>query len=68
MVTALEDTLLAAAPMFEEYLQAVRTRSIKSTGGMTGLTYALMKHWSKDIHRLMYDLLATMWDAKMTAV
>ena len=26
-----------------------------------------MKHWPEDIHRLMYNLLATMWDAKMTA-
>ena len=67
MVTALEETLLGAAPTFEEYLQAVRARSSKSAGGSTGLTYALMKHWPEDIHRLMYDLLAVMWDAKMIA-
>ena len=24
-------------------------------------------HWPEDIHKLMYDLLATMWDSNMTA-
>ena len=55
-MTALKDTLLGSAPTFEKYLQAVRSRSSKS---ITGLTYALMKHWPEDIHKLMYDLLAT---------
>ena len=56
VMTALDDTLLGSAPTFEE-----------SARGITGLTYALMKHWPEDIPKLMYDLLATMWDAKMTA-
>ena len=60
VVSELEDALLGKTPSFEEYLQAVRSRSSKSAGGITGLTYALMKHWPEDIHKLMYDLLATM--------
>ena len=67
VVEALEDTLLGSPPTFEEYLQAVRTRSSKSARRLTGLTYALMKRWPKNICMLMYDLLASPWDAKMTA-
>ena len=26
-----------------------------------------MKHWTGDVHRLMYDLLVNMWEAKITA-
>ena len=26
-----------------------------------------MKQWPEEFHKLMYDLLVTMWDAKMTA-
>ena len=26
-----------------------------------------MKHWPEDIHRLMYDLLVNMWEAKLAA-
>ena len=26
-----------------------------------------MKHWTEDIHRLMYDLLVNMWEAKIAA-
>ena len=26
-----------------------------------------MKHWPEDFHKLMYDLLVNMWEAKLTA-
>ena len=34
VVEALEDILLGAPPTFKEFLQGVRTRSSKSTGGL----------------------------------
>ena len=68
VVEALEDTLLGAPPpSFEEYLRAIGSLPSKSAGGPIGLTYALMKHWTEDIHRLMYDLLVNMWEAKITS-
>ena len=62
VISALEDTLLGAAPIFEEYLQAVRTRSSEQVSWRYDGAdiYALMKHWPEDIHRLMYDLQAHM--------
>ena len=39
VVAALEDTLLGPSPSFDKYLLAVRSRSSKSAGVLTGLTY-----------------------------
>ena len=64
---ALEDILLGAPPTFEEFLWAVGSRSSKSAGGLTGLIFALMKHWPEDIHKLIYELLASVWDAELAA-
>ena len=44
VVEALEDTLLGALPSFEEYLRVIGSRSSKTAGGLTELTYALMKY------------------------
>ena len=51
-------------PTSKEYMQQVNLASIASAGGMSGLTYAMMKSWPQHVHEEVYNALVENWTAK----
>jgi len=52
--------LFASPPTFEEFRRAISSRPGKTAGGITELTYSMMKSWSLPFKKLVYDNLAAL--------
>jgi hypothetical protein len=50
-------------PTFEDFCKAISSRSGKSAGGISDLTYSMMKTWSLPFKTLVYNNLAALWGA-----
>ena len=48
-------------PTFKEYMTQVNWASIDSAGGMSGLTYAMIKSWPPHVHEEIYKALVENW-------
>ena len=50
-----------APPTFDEFCLSISSRSSRTAGGLTGLTYKMMKAWSPSFKRHIYDNLLFIW-------
>ena len=51
-------------PTYKEYKEQVHLASMHSAGGISGLTYGMMKAWPEDIHQSIYKGLCEAWTRK----
>ena len=51
-------------PTYYEYKNEVKWASTDSAGGMSELTYAMIKSWPEHIHKSIYDGLCATWTQK----
>ena len=51
-------------PSFNDYMTQINWASIDSAGGMSGLTYAMMKSWPTHVHEEIYKALVENWTDK----
>ena len=56
--------LLDTPPSFDEFRRTITTKPSKSAGGLTETTYSMMKAWSPEFKRLVYDNLIPSWGTK----
>ena len=54
-------TAFDSPPSYKEFCDAISSRSGKSAGGMSGLTYQHMKAWSPDLKTKIYENLIYTW-------
>jgi hypothetical protein len=57
------DGVFATPPTFEEFLDSISSRTGKTAGGFTDLTYEHMKAWSLTFKRKVFDNLIAIWDS-----
>ena len=53
---------LASPPTFEEFEYAIKISPQESAGGVTGITYAMIKGWNKEIRTKVHYLLSKLWN------
>lgn len=53
--------LFDVPPTFDEFRKSISSRSGKNAGGLSDLTYSMMKTWSLHFKTLVYNNLAALW-------
>ena len=56
--------LFSKPPSLADFQAAIARKRGGSTGGMSGLTYEMVKHWPDDVVYMVYDLIVAMWTDK----
>ena len=56
--------MYSSPPPFDRFRQAVKKKRGASTGGMSGLTYDLVRQWPDSITLMAYDLISEAWQKK----
>jgi hypothetical protein len=55
---------LIATPSFDEFMTGVKEAKINCAAGVSGLTNAMMKLWSPELLRSVYDEIVKLWERK----
>ena len=53
--------LFFVPPTFEDFRKSISTRSGKTAGGLSDLTYSMMKAWPLPFKTLVYNNLTALW-------
>jgi hypothetical protein len=55
------EIIFTSPPSYHEFCNAISAKPGRSSGGMSGLTYSMMKSWSVEYKKLIYDNLVALW-------
>ena len=64
-VTADLNPLVSVPPSYDDFKGEIHKMSKDTAGGMSGLTYSMMKAWPEELTRMVYDHLSSLWIAKV---
>ena len=48
-------------PSYDEFALAIKSKRGNTAGGISGLTYTMMKHWPKEVTMAVHTHLCTLW-------